>query len=55
MDFKSLQEQLRTPDLLITDYAKFDRPPQIWLAIRAMHQFFSTVCTMRTARLFCMT
>lgn len=42
MDFKSLQEQLRTPDLLITDYAKFDRPPQIWLAIRAMHQFFST-------------
>lgn len=39
IDFQPLQEQLKNPELLISDYAKFDRPQQLHIGIQALHQF----------------
>ncbi|GMM29088.1 E1 ubiquitin-activating protein [Martiniozyma asiatica (nom. inval.)] len=42
MSFKSLEEQLREPEFVISDFAKFDRPGQLHLAFQALHQFQET-------------
>ncbi|MGI4792709.1 MAG: ThiF family adenylyltransferase [Janthinobacterium lividum] len=39
IDFKSLREQLATPEMLISDYAKFDRPLQLHVGFQALHLF----------------
>ena len=39
VQFQSLAEQLRKPDLLISDYAKFDRPQQLHVGFQALHDF----------------
>lgn len=39
VDFKSLREQLETPELLISDFAKFDRPIQLHVGFQALHSF----------------
>lgn len=39
MDFKPLSEQLKTPELAISDFAKFDRPQQLHLGVQALHAF----------------
>uniref|UniRef100_V9KCN4 E1 ubiquitin-activating enzyme n=1 Tax=Callorhinchus milii TaxID=7868 RepID=V9KCN4_CALMI len=39
LSFKSLTESLAEPEILITDFAKFDHPPQLHLAFQALHQF----------------
>lgn len=35
----SLKESLEKPDLLITDFGKFDRPPQFHAGFQALHAF----------------
>ncbi len=42
IDFQSLPEQLKEPDLMISDFAKFDRPQQLHLGIQALHHFRDT-------------
>ncbi|KAJ6099078.1 hypothetical protein N7467_000613 [Penicillium canescens] len=42
IDFQSLEEQLKNPELLISDYAKFDRPLQMHIGIQALHKFAET-------------
>jgi ubiquitin-activating enzyme E1 len=42
IDFKPLAEQLKEPELMISDFAKFDRPQQLHLGIQALHQFRET-------------
>ncbi|KAH0562331.1 E1 ubiquitin-activating protein [Trichoglossum hirsutum] len=37
--FEPLETQLKKPELLISDYAKFDRPQQLHLGIQALHTF----------------
>lgn len=44
MAFKSLDEQLREPDLLLVDFAKLEHPKQAWLALQAVHAFRAKVC-----------
>ena len=39
--FQPLSEQLKKPELLISDYAKFDRPQQLHLGFHALHEFVS--------------
>ncbi|KAJ5327224.1 uncharacterized protein N7506_010326 [Penicillium brevicompactum] len=39
IDFQPLSEQLKNPELLISDYAKFDRPQQLHIGIQALHKF----------------
>lgn len=39
ISFQSLQEQLQSPEYLISDYAKFDRPPQLHLGFQALQAF----------------
>ncbi|KAL8797238.1 MAG: hypothetical protein Q9182_007237 [Xanthomendoza sp. 2 TL-2023] len=39
VDFQPLSEQLRKPDILISDFAKFDRPQQLHLGFQALHAF----------------
>ncbi|XP_063225748.1 ubiquitin-like modifier-activating enzyme 1 [Bacillus rossius redtenbacheri] len=39
LSFKCLKESLKEPEFLITDFAKFDRPPQIHLAFIALHKY----------------
>ena len=39
LDFKSLEQSLSEPDLFTTDFAKFDRPPQLLLAFLALSAF----------------
>lgn len=39
LDFEPLSEQLRKPELMISDFAKFDRPQQLHLGIQALHAF----------------
>lgn len=39
IDFQPLGEQLKNPELLISDYAKFDRPQQLHIGIQALHKF----------------
>lgn len=39
IDFQSLEEQLKKPELVISDFAKFDRPQQLHVGIQALHKF----------------
>ena len=37
--FQPLSEQIKKPELLISDFAKFDRPAQLHVGIQALHHF----------------
>ena len=37
--FQPLKEQLKKPELLISDFAKFDRPQQLHVGFQALHAF----------------
>jgi ubiquitin-activating enzyme E1 len=39
---QSLSEQLKKPEFLHSDYAKFDRPMQLHVGFQALHKFFET-------------
>ncbi|KAL8913805.1 MAG: hypothetical protein Q9171_001408 [Xanthocarpia ochracea] len=39
VDFQPLSEQLQKPEILISDFAKFDRPQQLHLGFQALHAF----------------
>lgn len=39
MSFKSLKEQLADPEYVFSDFAKFDRPPQLHLGFQALQAF----------------
>ena len=39
IDFQPLHEQLKKPELTISDFAKFDRPQQLHFGIQALHKF----------------
>ncbi|KAI9036382.1 E1 ubiquitin-activating protein ubaA [Aspergillus affinis] len=39
VDFQSLEEQLKKPEFVISDFAKFDRPQQLHIGIQALHKF----------------
>jgi ubiquitin-activating enzyme E1 len=39
IDFQPFAEQLRDPELMISDFAKFDRPQQLHFGIQALHHF----------------
>ncbi|KAL8709951.1 MAG: hypothetical protein Q9220_005401 [cf. Caloplaca sp. 1 TL-2023] len=39
VSFQPLSEQLKKPEILMSDFAKFDRPPQLHLAFQALHTF----------------
>ncbi|KAI8394146.1 ubiquitin-activating emzyme E1 [Radiomyces spectabilis] len=39
IDFKSFKESLASPEFLVSDFAKFDRPMQLHLGFQALHQF----------------
>lgn len=39
IDFNPLSRQLQDPELLISDFAKFDRPPQLHVGFQALHRF----------------
>ena len=41
INFQPLSEQLKMPELLISDFAKFDRPHQLHLGFQALHEFAS--------------
>ncbi|KAJ9287985.1 hypothetical protein DTO021C3_4389 [Paecilomyces variotii] len=42
IDFQPLSEQIKKPELLISDFAKFDRPQQLHVGIQALHKFAET-------------
>jgi ubiquitin-activating enzyme E1 len=39
IDFKPLSEQLKKPEVLMSDFAKFDRPAQLHVGVQALHAF----------------
>lgn len=39
IDFKSLRDQIEQPEMLISDFAKFDRPAQLHIGFQALHTF----------------
>lgn len=39
VDFRPLSQQLQKPGILISDFAKFDRPQQLHLGFQALHAF----------------
>ncbi|KAI9842629.1 MAG: E1 ubiquitin-activating protein [Sclerophora amabilis] len=39
INFQSLKEQLSKPELLTSDFAKFDRPQQLHIGFQALHAF----------------
>ena len=39
IDFKPLASQLKKPDLLTSDFSKFDRPQQLHIGFQALHSF----------------
>jgi ubiquitin-activating enzyme E1 len=39
LDFKPLSEQIKKPEMLISDFAKFDRPAQLHVGFQALHAF----------------
>ena len=39
LNFEKYSEQLKKPELLISDFAKFDRPQQLHVGIQALHEF----------------
>ncbi|KAJ6102348.1 Ubiquitin-activating enzyme [Penicillium sp. IBT 16267x] len=42
IDFQPLSEQIKKPEFLISDFAKFDRPAQLHVGIQALHKFAET-------------
>ncbi|KAI0243169.1 Ubiquitin-like modifier-activating enzyme 1 [Lamellibrachia satsuma] len=41
VNFKSLKESLAAPEMLVTDFAKFENPGQCHIAFQALHQYQS--------------
>lgn len=39
LDFEPLSQQLKKPELMISDFAKFDRPQQLHVGFQALHAF----------------
>ncbi len=39
INFESFSQQLKKPELMISDFAKFDRPQQLHVGIQALHNF----------------
>jgi ubiquitin-activating enzyme E1 len=39
LDFQPLSEQLKKPELMISDFAKFDRPAMLHIGVQALHAF----------------
>jgi len=39
LDFQPLSQQLKTPEHIISDFAKFDRPQQLHVGFQALHNF----------------
>ncbi|BCR90544.1 E1 ubiquitin-activating protein ubaA [Aspergillus chevalieri] len=39
VDFESLDQQIKKPELMVSDFAKFDRPQQLHIGIQALHKF----------------
>jgi ubiquitin-activating enzyme E1 len=39
INFEPLKSQLKNPEFVISDFAKFDRPPQLHIGFQALHQF----------------
>ncbi|KAK4696125.1 ubiquitin-activating enzyme E1, partial [Lecanoromycetidae sp. Uapishka_2] len=39
IQFQSLSKQLKKPELLMSDFAKFDRPQQLHIGFQALHKF----------------
>ena len=39
VNFQSFSEQLKKPELLMSDFAKFDRPQQLHVGFQALHEF----------------
>lgn len=39
INFEPFSKQLKKPELLISDFAKFDRPQQLHVGIQALHEF----------------
>lgn len=39
VDYQPLEEQLKKPELMISDFAKFDRPQQLHIGVQALHKF----------------
>ncbi|THC92753.1 hypothetical protein EYZ11_007771 [Aspergillus tanneri] len=39
VDFQPLDEQLKKPELMVSDFAKFDRPQQLHIGVQALHKF----------------
>ena len=39
VNFESFSQQLKKPELMISDFAKFDRPQQLHVGIQALHNF----------------
>lgn len=39
LNFEKFSDQLKKPELLISDFAKFDRPQQLHVGIQALHEF----------------
>ncbi|KAI9679243.1 MAG: E1 ubiquitin-activating protein [Caeruleum heppii] len=39
VDFQPLRQQIQKPDLMISDFAKFERPQQLHVGVQALHDF----------------
>lgn len=39
INFEPLTSQLKNPEFVISDFAKFDRPPQLHIGFQALHEF----------------
>jgi ubiquitin-activating enzyme E1 len=39
LDFQPLNEQIKKPELMISDFAKLERPQQLHIGIQALHKF----------------
>jgi ubiquitin-activating enzyme E1 len=39
LDFQPLSEQLKKPELMMSDFAKFDRPAMLHVGVQALHAF----------------
>lgn len=39
IDFQPLDEQLKKPELMVSDFAKFERPQQLHIGVHALHKF----------------
>ena len=42
LDFKSITESIKDPELVMSDFAKFDRPQQLHVGFQALHAFSQT-------------